>query len=279
MKFDPQKAFPYPVLRPHNDDYLESDIQTTAEFEVDHDTQKVKFEASLAISSEAIQELIEENKAYYSVNISCRSTFFRKSLKTFDNYVECEFNYGDFRDEVEVTCYVIAAEPVHGFIPEDLNPEFGGNAFDLEKGDVLALDEPQISYFDRDSFKPLASIFSLVKNNNRTDNEWRVDLDNDDVVISVSPNTKQMIDMARNNKAHLAVLMNSLYFSALVQAISELQLDGAEYQTKKWATVLTRKIHNMENIDLDKSPAYVIAQELFRLPMVQLKNYVFGEKE
>jgi len=279
MKFDPQKAFPYPVLRPHNDDYLDSDIQTTAEFLVDHGEKRVQFNASLAISSETIQDLIDQEKAYYSINISCRSTFFRKSLKTTENYIECEFSYGEFKDEVEVTCYVIAAIDICDYLPEDLNPEFGTSPFNIDKGDVLALDEPQISYFDRDSFKPLSSIFSLVQNNNRSDNEWRVDLDSDDIIISVSPSTKHMIDIVRNNKSHLAVLMNSLYFSALVQAISELKQEGEEYESKKWASVLTRKIHNTENIDLERDPSYVIAQELLKLPMLQLKNYVFKEKE
>lgn len=276
MRFDTQKAFPYPVLRPHNDDYLESDIQTTAEFDIDHDTRKVKFEASIAVSSDALIDLIETERAYYSINISCRSTFFRQRIKTTENFVEAEFNYGDFRDEVEVTCYVIAAENIDEFLPEDLNPEFGNKPIRLEKGDVLALDEPQISYFDRDSFKPLSSIFALVKSNNRSDNEFRVDLEGDDVCIVVSSSTKEMIDIARGIRPHLAVLMNSLYFSALVEAITEIQRCD-ENDGKKWANVLKRKIHNTENVDLEKDQAYVIAQELLKLPMVQLKNYVFKD--
>jgi len=43
--------------------------------------------------------------------------------------------------------------------------------------------------------------------------------------------------------------------------------------------VLQRKIHNTENIDLEKDQAYVIAQELLKLPLVQLKNYVFKERD
>lgn len=279
MKFDTQKAFPYPVLRPHNDDYLDSDIQTTAEFIVDHDKKKVKFEASVAVSSEALLELIESEKAYYSINISCRSTFFRTSLKTIENFVESEFEYGDFRDEVEVTCFVIASKDIDEFLPEDLNQEFGDTPIKLEKGDVLALDEPQISYFDRDSFKPLSSIFSLVMSNNRSDNEFRVDLEGDDISIVVSSSTKEMIDIARGIRPHLAVLMNSIYFSALVEAITQLQHAEGDYSSKKWASVLQRKIHNTENIDLEKDQAYVIAQELLKLPLVQLKNYVFKERD
>jgi hypothetical protein len=277
MKFDEQKTFPYPVLRPHNDDYLDSDIQTTAEFLIDHDGRKVNFEASIAISSEDILELIEQKKAHVSVNISCRSTFFRKSLKTFGDSVEGSFDYGDFKDEVEVSTYVVANERVSNFFPEDLNPEFGETPFKLEKGDVLAMDEPQISYFDRDSFKPLSSIFSLVKNPNKSDSEWVVELSESDIVIVVSPSTKEVIDVARNNKTHLAVLMNSLYFSALTHAISALKVDEGEYTDRKWAKVLTKKIHNTDNLDLAKHESYVIAQELLKNPLQLLKSYVFKE--
>lgn len=277
MKFDEQKTFPYPVLRPHNDDYLVSDIQTTAEFLIDHDNKKVHFEASIAISSEDIISLIEEKKAYVSVNISCRSTFFKKNLVTYNDFVESTFEYGELKDDVEVSTFVVAKENISGYLPEDLNPEFGDRGFTLEKCDVLAMDEPQISYFDRDSFKPLSSIFSLVKNPNKNDSEFTIELGESDIIIVVSPNTKEVIDAARNNKEHLAVLMNSLYFTALTQAISALKTEEDEYTDRKWAKVLIKKIHNSENLDLAKHEPYMISQALLKNPLQQLKNYVFKE--
>lgn len=277
MKFDEQKTFPYPVLRPHNDDLLDSDIQATAEFLINHDNKKVNFEASIAISSEDILQLIEQKKAYVSVNISCRSTFFRKNLITFGDSVSCTFEYGDLKDDVLVDAYVVAKHSISDYFPRDLNPEFGNRPFELEKGDVLAMDEPQVSFFDRDSFKPLSSIFSLVKNPNKSDSEWAIELGENDIIIVVSPNTKEVIDAARNNQKHLTILMNSIYFSALTHAISALKTEENEYVDRKWASVLTKKIHNTESLDLAKQEAYIISQALLKNPLQQLKTYVFKD--
>jgi hypothetical protein len=34
MKFDRSKTFPYPVLRPYSDDYVDAEFQALAEFEI-----------------------------------------------------------------------------------------------------------------------------------------------------------------------------------------------------------------------------------------------------
>ncbi len=59
MKFDKNKAFPYPVLRPYSDDYKDVEFQATVEFTVGK--EKIKTNISYAISSEEILE--EINKA------------------------------------------------------------------------------------------------------------------------------------------------------------------------------------------------------------------------
>ena len=63
MKFDRQKAFPYPVLRPESDDYLDCDFQATVDFSVDKD--KIKANFIYAISSEEIINEIEKGNAEY----------------------------------------------------------------------------------------------------------------------------------------------------------------------------------------------------------------------
>ncbi len=50
MKFDRQKAFPYPVLRPYSDDYLNVDFQTSVDFNISKET--VGMNVQYAISSD-----------------------------------------------------------------------------------------------------------------------------------------------------------------------------------------------------------------------------------
>ena len=66
MKFDRNKAFPYPVLWLHSDDYTDVEFQATVDFSVG----KVMIGATIgyALSSDEILKVISNKRAEY---ISC----------------------------------------------------------------------------------------------------------------------------------------------------------------------------------------------------------------
>jgi len=66
MKFDKNKAFPYPVLRPYSDDYNDVEFQATVEFIISKD--KITASVQFAISSSEIVDEIEQNNAEYDVS-------------------------------------------------------------------------------------------------------------------------------------------------------------------------------------------------------------------
>ena len=80
MKFDKNKAFPYPVLRPYSDDYKEVEFQATVEFKVGK--EKINAIISYAISSEEIEEQITLGNAEFIAVISCRDTYFQAKLNS-----------------------------------------------------------------------------------------------------------------------------------------------------------------------------------------------------
>src|SRR5690554_4252807 len=119
MKFDKQKAFPYPVLRPENDDYEGVEFQTTVDFHVNKD--KIKAEISYAISSEEIVDEINKETAEYLSIVSCRDTYFRKVLASKDRKIDAEFDIGELRGEVKVDPYVVVRKKIVGFSSPDIN--------------------------------------------------------------------------------------------------------------------------------------------------------------
>ncbi len=75
MQFDPLRAFPYPVLRPGVDDYLDGEIQAAIEFSPDE--QDVTASVQVVVSAPEIIQLIKDGKASYAVVFACRDTYFR----------------------------------------------------------------------------------------------------------------------------------------------------------------------------------------------------------
>ena len=274
MKFDKNKAFPYPVLRPYSDDYIDVEFQATVEFVVSKETIKVS--VGYAISSDEITKEIENGNAEYIAMVSCRDTYYQHVLTSSENIVTGEFGIGQLRGEVKVNPYVVVKRDISSFTSADINPEFGKGPFTFVAGDVLAQDDAQVFYIDRDLFKPITSVFELVKKDEQSDGVWTIGFDEEHVQIEVSPKMKESIDNARNSKNNRVVLINSIYFAAVMQAIQKLQDSDtrATYEDKKWAKVILGQAHN-KGFDINGSDAYLIAERLMQHPIKLLDSYVF----
>jgi hypothetical protein len=175
---------------------------------------------------------------------------------------------------VIIESYIVAVKKIINYGSPDINPEFGKKRFNFNVGEILAQDETQAIYIDRDLFKPISSIFELVKKESLSGGEWRIGLESNNVQIEVSPAMKESIDSSRNSTSCKAILINSLYYSAVVHAIQRLK-DCNEYEDFKWAKVFEHQIHNF-HIDLHSTDAYIIAQKLMKHPLGVLKAHVFS---
>lgn len=275
MKFDRNKTFPYPVLRPFSDDYIDIEFQTTVEFQDIDDVVSTKI--SFVISSEEILKEIQKGTAKFVAVVSCRETYFSQALTSDAGEITASFEDGALRGEVRVSPYVVAVSNIAGFKSPDINPEFGEGPFSFSKGDVLAQDETQVVFIDRNLFKPVTSVFDLVKNDALSGGEWMVGLDENHVQVEVSSKMKESIDNARNNNAHKVVIINSILFAAVIHAIQKLKENKAAYEDRKWAEVINRQLHN-NGWDLESNEAHVLAQRLMKYPLQLLDTYVFGEK-
>jgi hypothetical protein len=273
MQFDTLRAFPYPVLRPDVDDYVEGDIQVVAEFSPSDDGLEVKAQVSFLISVEELKAEIAAGRARYAVVFACRDTYFRHVHTSPSDSFEIMFPSGLLRGEVQVYPYVTAIKPIPTYKCEWINSEFGPGPFSYEVGAVLAVDQPQVIFIDRDVFRSLSSVFVLEKDDNVIGHEWQIKAGDDKVRIIMSPELKSQVDDARNNKGHRAVLMNSIYFAAVMQCLSFLK-NGEDSKETRWGRVIMQKCHNA-GIDIDQHEEYLIAEKLMKNPFQLVDAYVF----
>jgi hypothetical protein len=271
MKFDKYKAFPYPVLRPESDDYKDGEFQATVEFAIAENN--IKASIGYALSAEEITNEIAKGNAEYVCMISCRDTYFQQIISTAERKMEANFDIGALRGEVRVNPYVVVKKDIADFTSPDINAEFGPGPFQFVEGDVLAQDEAQIFYIDRDLFKPITTVFDLVKKDDLSDGIWTVGFEENHIQIEVSSKMKESIDAARNDQRKRIVLLNSIYFSAVMQAVQKLKDSNGDFDGKKWAEVITRQAHN-KGLNLSND-AYLITEHLMEQPIKLLDAYVF----
>jgi hypothetical protein len=274
MQFDSLRAFPYPVLRPDVDDYVDGDIQVTVEFSPSKDGQEVSAEVSFQVSVPEVLAEVAAGRARYVVVFECRDTYFRHVHETSKVNSVVTFVAGSLRGEIQVYPYIAAIKPIPAYASKWINPEFGTGPFSYEVGSVLAVDRPQVVYIDRDVFRPLSSVFVLVKDDAIAGHEWQVRATDDKVHIAVSPELKEKIDAARNNKANRAVLMNSIYFAAVMQCISQLKNGKDDADGTRWGKVILQKCHN-DGINVEDHEEYLIAERLMKSPFQLVDAYVF----
>lgn len=272
MKFDKYKAFPYPVLRPESDDYKDCEFQATVEFVIEENSLKAT--VGYALSSEEIVAEIAKGNAEYVCMFSCRDTYFQQVISTSGKNMEATFSVGAMRGEVRVNPYVVVKKAIKQFTATDINPEFGEGPFKFVEGDVLAQDEAQVFYVDRDLFKPITSVFDLVVKDDLADGLWTMGFEENHIQIQVSSKMKEAIDAARNDHKKRVVLVNSIYFAAVMQAIQKLKEPGDNFANRKWAEVIYRQAHN-KGLNLDTVDAYLIAEHLMQQPIKLLDAYVF----
>jgi len=272
MKFDRHKAFPYPVLRPYNDDFIDLEFQINAEWEVEGETAKVKID--YAISSEDIKQTIEHGNAVYISVISCRDTYTRNNVESNTPYSEAIFSVNDLRGEVRIDSYVVVVNDVPFFQSPDLNPEFGLDPVKYGVGDVMAQDETYVYYFNKEHFKPVESVFDLVIKASQPKGQWTIGFEGDHIQIEVNPLMKASIDSARNSKKNRYILLNSIYSVAVTQAIQLLKENPDDFSENTWAKVIFNQV-NTHNCNLENDPAYLVAQKLLRFPLLLLENFIF----
>ena len=279
MLFDPQRAFPYPVLRPEVDDYVDSEFQTSVELSTE-DNQSLTVEAQFSLSVPELNSSIKAGLADFVLVVSCRDTFFRRAFRTRSEHIQEALPPGELRGQVVISPYIVARKLIHGFQCDRINQEFGSGPFNFSEGAVLAIDEPKAIYVDREVFRPITSIFELVSNESLTGDEWRLNLSGEKAQIALSPAMKEQIDRFRAaSKANKAILINSIYFAAVMQCLVSLQQDADEYEGKRWTEVIRQQCQN-HNLDPESHDAYLLAQRLMKLPTALLRTYVFpGQPE
>jgi hypothetical protein len=278
MRFDTQKGFPYPVLRPDIDDYQSGAFQTTVDIVRSENDKKIKVKAHVALSIDEIKEEIERGNASVSIIIACRETYFRDAVISKNVDIEKSFDSGAFKGEVEISPFVVATKPIKNFRCRDINAEFRSKEFSFEAGEVLAADEPKVVYIDRELFKPISSILQLVKQDTLVGYDWRLRFDEDKIQVLLSTEAKQVIDRARNSRGNRAVLINSIYFAALVEAVHKLREEEENFGHLRWAKILAQQCHNA-GIDLQSREPCEIIQRLLKSPLAYLNQYVFVEDQ
>tara|TARA_B100000678_G_scaffold290588_1_gene303913 strand:+ start:4831 stop:5679 length:849 start_codon:yes stop_codon:yes gene_type:complete len=278
MQFDTNRAFPYPVLRSDVRDYVRGAFQASIDFRQADEDDSFIIDVQAQLNVREIQQLIEDGKAEFLYVLSCRDTMTRHTLRSKQAMLEQALPIGSLRGEVQIAKLVSVKKPITGYTCEHINPEFGPGPFSFEEGEVLAFDEPHVVYLEPENFRPLTSIFELAPNESLDKFELQFGTSGDRITIELNPDFKALVDNARTEPTKMAVLFNSIYMHAVMDALDKLKDDPEGDQ--RWRGVIKQKLADLDlDIEsLNSDGIYVVASRLLQQPLARLAQF-FGDDQ
>lgn len=133
--------YPYPVLREEKVDYKDSIFQVQLSKKNLKDGYQIN--VIYSVSNAEIQQLIDEKKAAYALQIQCVSTWYRSMAISEGRIQEIKLESSKIHERVDMCPCIIALEKIDSFQNTDFTEDFEGIRFNINPGEVLAIGERQ----------------------------------------------------------------------------------------------------------------------------------------
>jgi hypothetical protein len=269
MRFDRSSTFGYPVLRPENDDYVNSAIQSSLNATADIDLAQIQVSYDIKLSVPELNQLVKDGKAVTIIYGECRDTWF-----DITHYPETDV--GSFtipknmvNGQLVLTSLVVAKTDIPSYRSKKFNPEYGDATFEIQSGEILVIDHPQSFYITREAFKNVTSLFDYQVNQNLSIGEWDLSLDDDRIKIDVHPAQLPILRSAEGNSKNKSVLLSGLFLPVLVEILNTMDASD-EHCDRHWYQIIEQKRAGLSTA-ISKSKVRS-AQALLRQPLARLNT-------
>lgn len=221
MKYDANRHYLYPVIRPHSDDYPKSSFSTLLENRQTSSNVEVKLE--FLISDEIIEDHVLTSQARCLAMLYCRDTMYRQPLETTYNNRFClleTISMRYLRNQVEVHPAIVACDTIENFPTSTAHTEYGNISIPIEKGRPLAVDNSWSFVVNPQQLK-VDSLFKLKVDNQ---DEYKVDefdlkIDHNERFVDIIAN-QDTIDMFRRLRGVRNATIPSVFLSSLITVLS-----------------------------------------------------------
>lgn len=259
-------SLPYPVLGIYDDVYpllKEGCIQMADPVKTETD---YRFNIKLNQCNKDITGLVEEGKALYACEVTCKKTFMRLCFKSATPEFEITLGRKDVNGRIDFQCFIAVTGQLFGYTNKDFHEDYHGFSFDLEAGDLLAV-FPLAWWNTNIKFDKLyaaGSFMQIIEAADGIERTW-FNLDNDRILIEMPHDL--FIQYQRIGNAFPEIIHSSLVHNALVYALSNL----SDYKDsgKLWADSLMARMAEPQfsTYDLtDMNQVYRVADMLLKDP-------------
>jgi hypothetical protein len=273
VKLNDSFNFPHPVLTGSTDDYLDELIDLEIEIEEIPASGELIVRHNVEIESSSLRKLIEMGRARCFMSIVCRGTYFNELIGIEVGGGELRIMGGILVGRVQLRA-IIATTTDGIYELENINSEYRSQKFELAVGSILGWTEAQFVSVGMEKLAPMESIFRLAKGEeDQTPGSFAVSQDQEYISIVASGDLFPIIHALRESKVGRPIVLNSVYFPALMSVLESFKSDDNNFAEKRWHRVISAKAEFM-GLDLSAGVSLDQAQELLKQPAGRLEKFV-----
>ena len=226
------RIFPYPVLNANPDltNYLESskfgfEFETTEDGSIIMENGKIVLrQVHFFLENSQLNELYKAGSIRAAMIIECSSSTYRKCFEIFLEPIDLIIDAQDLNGMVSVSVYLYANEDITRYNNEEFNEIYQDYKFDLDKFDILAVDDGGRFRINIDPTEDdrVSSIFTIVK----VENENQIisyEIRKRQIVIQLPRIYYEQYDKIKRRKENNNISFAILAIPTLSACLSELQ--------------------------------------------------------
>ncbi len=281
MKYNPQRNYLHPVLRPFSDDYPEGSLKTT--MRTDSTDSSVNVSVTFEVLEPSIQDQITKGDALCVAMLYCGSTLYREMLqaRTGSFTAEKSIRTDLLRGDVEVHPSIVAMNYLE-HPSGTTHQEYGAGPVSIAQWSPLATDQTWRFQVDPTT-RPAKSIFNREIDKSLAAGEFDIKCDTAEKYINITANAATMSEFKRLSEHHT---LPTVYLSALVEALAEVRDVETETSVDEdgWVNCIRNNLKRL-NIDIghqDQQGSHTLfraAQMLLSKPFHPFLNSTVQEEE
>lgn len=269
MKINQLTRFPYPVLEPYTDDYVNGLFSVGIDISESLKSGGLQIRYEIQLTEQKLNEWVASGVAKAVIFVTCLETYYNQMHEIRMPRGSLEIGKGELAGDVVLLPLLVLARDVRGYSNENFNPDYSGMDFDLPESAILAIGDDYVVNAGREKLAPIESIFNLAIDNSVPVNQCSVFLEDEKITILAEEKTYHSVYNIRNTTAGKSIILNSVYLPVVMEVLSAIQLDPGPYQDRHWYKVFSAKC-TYENINMENPELLRDAQKLLKSPLTKV---------
>lgn len=260
--------YPWPVLG--DGDAVAGTYSPIVEVNLGQDAIVIR--GNFNLDNKTIQELINDGKAKYVIQITCIATHFRRCHLFTDSQFEVSIPATDLRGIVSLEYFVIAIKDISSYKNDAAHSDYENATVNIAYGDILA--EGRSEKFDaRKRYAGARNIsdFLEVVREPHLSGPMTVSPEQDKIIVRLpSVDYDKLAVFAGSKTERLnSILQSGVAFPAILIAMQYAFENPEYYQQFMWFSVLKERAEKA-NIEWDKENISDITQAILKRPVERM---------